>query len=206
MNYWLHLFIQQIKETSWLVWIAVILSVAEVLLAKINNIWLYPTGIGGTVIGIYILVIAGLYAESVLNVYYVVMSIYGWIYWVKKTNEPPVKISWSNKNEWGITLAIVFGGWLISYELLRTYTRSDVPVWDALASSTGWAGMWLLSRRKIENWILLNISNIFAIPLLFYKQQAMFGVLTVFLFVIGTLGYFEWRKIYNKEHLKPDLS
>src|SRR5471030_1318987 len=126
MNHWLHLFTEQIRETTFLEWAAVIFSAAEVLLAKKNNIWLYPTGIAGTFIGIYVLLIAGLYAESALNVYYLVMSVYGWIYWIKKRNEPPVKITWSTKSEWIVTLLIVFVGWAILYVLLKNFTSSNV--------------------------------------------------------------------------------
>lgn len=77
---WCILFWQQIKETDGLQWMAVILGVAEVLLAKANKIALYPTGIAATLLSVYILLLAGLYAESLLNGYYVVMSIYGWWY------------------------------------------------------------------------------------------------------------------------------
>jgi len=199
IHYWYQLFLQQIHETTFLQWVAVIFSVAEVLLAKVNNIWLYPTGIIGTLLGIYVLLIAGLYAESALNVYYVVMSVYGWIYWIKKRNEPPVKISWSTRGEWIVTVLIVFVGWAVLYVFLRFYTPSTVPLWDSLVSSTAWAGMWLLARRKLENWILLNISNFFAIPLLFYKHLILFAALTLFLFIVAFFGFFDWLKIWEKD-------
>jgi nicotinamide mononucleotide transporter len=200
LHNWYQLFIDQIKETTFLEWAAVIFSVAEVLLAKVNNIWLYPTGIVGTFIGIYVLLIAGLYAESALNVYYVVMSFYGWIYWIKKRNEPPVKITWTTRREWVITLLIVFVGWAVLYVLLKKYTTSNVPLWDSWVSSTAWAGMWLLARRKLENWILLNISNLFAIPLLCYKHLILFAALTLFLFIVAFFGFFDWLAIWKKEN------
>src|SRR5471030_1843467 len=164
MHYWLHLFIEQIKETTFLEWAAVLLSVAEVLFAKVNNIWLYPTGIVGTLIGIYVLLNVHLYAESALNVYYVVMSVYGWYYWIKKRDEPPVKISWCTRKEWMVTLLIVIIGLPVLYALYFVvpaimhlkYTPSNVPLWDSFVAATAWAGMWLLARRKLENWILLN--------------------------------------------------
>lgn len=193
------LFIEQIKETTWVQWLAVALGVAEVLLARVNNIWLYPTGILATVLSIVLLMEAQLYAESALNIYYVVMSIYGWVYWIKKRDQPPVKVTWSNKNEWLISLAISLGGWAVLYVLLKNFTPSNVPVWDAFVSSTAWAGMWLLARRKIENWIFLNISNLFAVPLLFYKKLPMFAILTVFLFIVACFGYFEWKKVLKKD-------
>jgi nicotinamide mononucleotide transporter len=195
------LFMEQMRATTPLEWIAVAMSVAEVLLARINNVWLYPTGIIGTVLGMYLLFHVQLYAECVLSGYYIVMSFYGWYYWIRKQNGPPVKVTWSNKQEWIITIAISLLGWALGYYVLKTYTTSNVPIWDGFVSSTAWAGMWLLARRKIENWLLLNLSNIFAIPLLFYKHLPLFGFLTIFLFIIGVWGFIDWVKIYNKEKL-----
>jgi nicotinamide mononucleotide transporter len=207
LHQWLQLFITQLHQTTLWEWAAVLLGIAEVLLAKVNNIWLYPTGIAGTIIGIYVLLIAGLYAESALSVYYIVMSVYGWVYWIKKRDEPPVKISWATRQEWIVTTIIVIAGWLIFYVLLKKFTTSNVPVWDAWVSSTAWAGMWLLARRKLENWILLNISNLFAIPLLCYKHLIMFAALTLFLFIVAIFGFFEWRAIWKKENIiQPILS
>ena len=201
---WWNVLRRQIMETDWLQWLAVILGVAEVLYAKANIIWLYPTGIAGTLLSIYILVIAGLYADGLLNVYYVVMSVYGWWYWVKKKDLPPVKITYCNKKEWITVAAIVFGGFIILLVLLKKFTPSTVPVWDAWISATAWAGMWLLAKRKMENWILLNISNAFAVPLLLYKHLLLFGALTIFLFIIAVQGYFKWKKIIKKgEVLAP---
>ncbi|MGZ3874487.1 MAG: nicotinamide riboside transporter PnuC [Mucilaginibacter sp.] len=199
MHNWIRLFIEQIGQITLWEWLAVALGVTEVLFAKANKIWLYPTGIAATIIGIYILLMAGLYAESALNIYYLVMSVYGWLYWVKKRNDPPVKISWSTRKEWTITLIIVFAGWVILYAVLKNFTTSNVPVWDAWVSSTAWAGMWLLTKRKLENWILLNVSNLFAIPLLCYKHLILFAVLTLFLFIVAFFGFFEWLAIERKE-------
>ena len=199
MQQWVTLFLEQIKETSLLQWLAVILGVAEVLFAMRDNIWLYPTGILSVILSIYLLLTVQLYAESALNIYYLVMSIYGWVYWAKKRDLPPVQITYATRNEWFITIAISIGGWLVLYVLLKNFTPSNVPVLDAWVSSTAWAGMWLLARRKIENWVLLNLSNLFAIPLLFYKKLPLFGGLTIFLFVIGVAGFIKWQKIYKSQ-------
>lgn len=199
IHQWLQLFVEQVGQTSLWEWAAVLFAVTEVLLAKVNNIWLYPTGIISTTISIYILVTAGLYAESVLSIYYIVMSVYGWYHWVKKRHEPPVKISKATKAEWLTVALIVFAGWALFYVLLTRFTTSNVPVWDAWITSTAWAGMWLLARRKLENWVLLNVSNLFAIPLLCYKGLVMIAALTLFLFIIAIFGYFDWRGKLEKE-------
>ncbi len=190
---------QQITETDLLQWLAVALGVAEVLYAKANKIWLYPTGIAGTALSIYILLMAGLYAEGLLNIYYVVMSVYGWWYWIKKKNLPPVKITYCSKKDWLSVFIIVLAGFVLLSFLLINFTPSTVPLWDAWISATAWAGMWLLAKRKIENWILLNLSNAFAIPLLLHKHLLLYSGLTLFLFIVAVQGYFEWRQIIRKE-------
>ncbi len=201
LHEWTDLLLHQMKDTDLLQWLAVILGVAEVLLAKSNKIELYPVGIAGTLLSVYILILAGLYAESLLNGYYLVMSIYGWWYWVKKKNQPPVKITYCVRGDWIKVIWIVAGGFMLLFILLKSFTNSSVPVWDAWVSATAWAGMWLLAKRKIENWILLNISNLFAIPLLVYKKLPLFAALTLFLFIVAVFGYFEWRKIIHQEKL-----
>jgi len=195
-EFW-RIFREQVAETDLLQWTAILFGVAEVLLARVNNILLYPAGIISTALTIYILMVAGLYAESVLNGYYLVMSIYGWWHWQKRKNEPPLPIGRTTRREWVVVAVITVGGFILGYALLRGLTSSTVPGWDAWVSATAWAGTWLLARRKIENWILLNISNLFAVPLLFYKQLPMFGALTVFLFIVACFGYFDWRKRFK---------
>lgn len=188
---------QQAAETDALQWIAIITGVGEVLLARVNNILLYPAGIISTLLTMYILFLSGLYADSLLNGYYMVMSIYGWWYWTKKKDRQAVPISMCSSRDWGIVGAIVGVGFALLYILLKRWTPSTVPVWDAWVSATAWAGMWLLAKRKVENWILLNVSNIFAIPLLFYKQLPLFAGLTIILFIVAVFGYFDWRKMYK---------
>jgi len=188
---------EQIAETDLLQWVAIVTGVAEVLLARVNNILLYPAGIISTLLTMYILFVSGLYADSLLNAYYMIMSVYGWWYWAKKKDRPPVPVSVCSRTDWGIVAAIAGGGFVVLYFLLKTLTASTVPLADAWVSATAWAGMWLLAKRKVENWILLNISNLFAIPLLFYKQLPMFAGLTIILFIVAVFGYIDWRKKYK---------
>lgn len=193
-NLW-HLFWQQALKTNWLQWTAVILGIMEVLFAKANKIWLYPTGIIGTLLSIYLFYETGLFAESLLNGYFVLMSVYGWWLWIKKKNKRSVKPSYSTRKEWTMAICIILGSFIILAFTLNNFTSSTVPFWDAWISATAWAGMWLLAKRKIENWILLNISNAFAILLLIYKQLPLYAGLTIFLFFIAIQGYFQWKKI-----------
>lgn len=189
---------EELKATSLLEWLGAGFGIAQVLLARANKVLLYPAGIISVTISIYIFFMGGLYAESALNVYYLVMSIYGWWFWIHKGTAVPLPVTTCSKSDWSITVMIVVAGGLVLFLILKTFTDSTVPVMDAVVSATAWAGMWLLARRKLENWILLNISNAVAIPLLFYKQLPLYGLLTIFLFIVAIFGYFDWKKVIKK--------
>src|SRR5690606_463380 len=192
--------LQAAKATSWLERFSVLCGIIQVLLSKNNKVSNYLFGILGIISGMYIYFGAKLYADIVLNMYYLIMSVYGWWYWKthKEAKEQP--ITRCNAKEWGIVLAIVVVGFFILSLSLTHFTDSDVPVWDAWVSSTAWAGMWLLARRKIENWILLNISNALAIPLLIHKELYLFAALTLFLFTVAIFGFFKWKSIMKEQN------
>jgi nicotinamide mononucleotide transporter len=135
-----------------------------------------------------------LYAETFLQGYYLVMSIYGWANWGNHSSTGASRISRSTNQQKWITWGIAGLGWVLLYGVLRAFTNSDVPLLDAFVTSTAWAGMWLLAKRKLENWIWLNVSNLVAIPLLLYKELFMFSVLTLILFVVAVFGYLDWKK------------
>ena len=188
-----------LKETSWLERFSVICGIIQVLLSKNNKVSNYLFGILGIISGMMVLFSAGLYAEIALQIYYLVMSIYGWWFWMSNKTAKEQPISNTTKAEWKVVLTIVFAGFFLFYFLLQSITDSDVPVWDAWVTSTAWAGMWLLAKRKIENWILLNISNLFAIPLLIHKDLYLFAALTTFLFVIAIFGFLKWKNIMKSQ-------
>ena len=190
---------EQLLNTGPLEAVAVLFGMISVVLANRNHVALYPTGIVSTALFIYIMAAAGLYAESWLNAYYLVMSIYGWLRWNRNhENQSAVAITVCGTRDWVVTAGIVLLGGLVLYLTVRGFTDSDVPLWDAAVSATAWAGMWLLAKHKVENWILLNISNALAVPLQLYKGIPFTAILTVFLFVVAVLGYFRWRKLYHQ--------
>lgn len=190
-----------LQQTTWQEWLGVFFSVVQVLLARKNNSNNYLFGIAGILLSLYVMFFAKLYAEFTLNLYYLVMSIYGWLYWKFGKQKAETVISETTNQEKLITTGIVTGTFCLFWFFLTTYTDSDVPVWDSLVSAFAWAGMWLMARRKIENWILLNMSNIIAIPLLIHKGLYLYSILTAFLFIVAISGYMEWRKtIKNRKN------
>lgn len=191
-----------LQQMTWLDAIAVLFGVLSVICSRQNSVWVYPTGLISTALTVYLFVqpAVRLYAEAGLNVYYFVMSVYGWYHWTHKDRQHhPVEISMVNRRELNIAIAIALIGWGAIYFVLHTFSDSDVPVLDAFVASTAWSGMWLLAKRKLENWIFLNISNLVSVPLLFYKNMPHFAFLTIFLFIVAVNGYFHWLKLYRQQ-------
>lgn len=191
-------FIQDIiLQISPLEWLGVFFGAIQVILAKQNSVWTYLFGLMSICITIIVYSQVGLYAEVALNGYYLIMSVYGWMYWLRGQGKSETRITLMTRQETWIALGISILGSVFLYYILRHFTNSTVPVADAVVSATAWAGMWLMARRKLANWVFLNISNLLAIPLLWYKALYLYAGLSAFLFVIAVLGYFNWKKIYK---------
>src|SRR5690606_3014945 len=137
-----------IPKISWLEWLSVACSVIQVLLSKSNKISNYLFGIIGIISGMFVLFTAKLYAEIALQLYYLFMSVYGWWYWTKVTGVKFDLITKCTNKDWKIVSVIVIVRFFFCMILLDKITDSDVPVWDAWVTSTAWAGMWLLAKRK----------------------------------------------------------
>lgn len=186
-------------QTSWQEWLGVFFSMLQVVLASRNNSLNYLFGIAGVLLTLYVMAVSGLYAEFTLNLYYLVMSIYGWCYWLRGKASAEIPVTKSNYKDWIMSVSIVLISFVLFLFALTQFTDSDVPVADALVSAFAWAGMWLMARRKLENWILLNVSNLIAVPLMIHKDLYLYAVLSVFLFVVAVIGYFNWRNIIRQQ-------
>ena len=188
-----------LSKTSLLEWFGVFFSVVQVLLAQRNNIHNYLFGIAGIILAMFVKFNARLYAEFTLDFYYLVMSVYGWLFWKFGKQQTETPISFTTTSEKYKAIGIVVAAFLIFYIFLTHYTNSDVPLWDSMVTAFAWAGMWLMAKRKIENWVLLNISNFLAVPLLIHKELYLYAALTAFLFVVAIFGYINWYKILKQQ-------
>lgn len=184
-----------LSQLTLLQWLGAFFGVIQVLLARLNNINNYLFGIVAVLISIWVLYHSQLYADILLNLYYLIMSIYGWFYWKMGKNKQEQPISYSNSIDQRNTLVILLGCFFLMVFWLKGYTNSDVPYWDSIVCAFAWSGMYLMAKRKIENWIYLNISNLISIPLLIYKELYIYAGLTAFLFVVAVSGYIKWKKI-----------
>jgi nicotinamide mononucleotide transporter len=209
MEYIIDGIINGIIQTTALEWIAVITGLMSVWFSMKENIWVYPTGIVSVLIYVYLAFQYKLYADMGVNFYYFVMSVYGWYFWIhpKSEDREQVRVTINNAKENLITVALLLGSFIILYTVLTNFTDSNVPFWDATTTSFAIAGMWLMARKKLENWIAWIITDIISVPLYFYKGL----VLTSFQFFIFTglafAGYLAWKKSLENQkdsnNLKP---
>ncbi|MBV6640512.1 MAG: nicotinamide riboside transporter PnuC [Cyclobacteriaceae bacterium] len=187
---------EQFLQLNGLEAIAVIFGLLSVWFSMKENILVYPTGIISVVIYIYITFNYKLYADTGINFYYLVASIYGWYFWTNNTgSRTQIKISLLTRTEWLITILLA----VVSFALIRfglDFTDSDVPNWDSVTTTTAIVGMWLMARKKLENWIAWIITDLIAVPLYYYKELYLTSFQFFVFTILATMGYFAWRKTY----------
>ncbi len=189
------LFFTGLRTTTWLEYTAVFFGIISVVFSRLENIWVYPTGIINTTIYIYLSVLGGLFAEAGVNVYYTIMSVVGWVLWARqKDGVALLHISRSSRREWVLALGFFTLCWGILYLILHHFTPSTVPVADSFAAASAYTGMWLMAKKKLENWIWWIATNIASIPLYFIKGYVFTSFQYLVFLVLAVLGYVEWRR------------
>lgn len=182
--------------------IAVIFGLISVFYAKNNNVLVYPTGLVSTIIYVYLLNKWGLVGDMLINGYYATMSVYGWFLWTrKKDSQSQYPISLTTRKEFRISIIIFIV--TILFVILVYHWFDKFNDWTAYVDTftTGifFVGMWLMAKRKIENWLLWVIGDIISVPLYFYKGFTFSSLQFLIFTIIAVFGYLEWKKILQKE-------
>ncbi len=186
---------RNILDTSWIEYVAVIFGILSVWFARKENILVYPTGIINVLIFVYLCYDAGLYANMGINIFYFVMSVYGWYSWTRKdADEKSLAISRCSLVYGAVMIALLIIIFIILRLVLIRYTDSTVPTIDAFTTAVYVIGMWLMARKKVENWIAWIIGDVIAIPL-YAHQGLIFSSLQFLIFlVIAIMGFISWRR------------
>ncbi len=180
--------------------IAVIFGFLSVLFSKQNKIWVFPTGMISTLIFVYLLLKWGLLGDMMINAYYFVMSVYGWYIWTRKVDDQHVTpISVTSKKEKKLSVIIFLATMLFVFVVYKTFDKwtSWVAYVDTITTAIFFVGMWLMAKRKIENWIYWIIGDIISVPLYFYKGFTFTSFQYLGFTVIAIFGYLEWKKHLN---------
>jgi nicotinamide mononucleotide transporter len=193
-------FIEGMKQTTGLEYVAVFTGIASVWFSRIENILVYPVGLFNTVIYIYLSVKGHLLGEASVNFYYTVVSIYGWILWAKKDKRQHhvLVITKSSGKEW-LQHILFFAAFYVAIFFSLTYLKTKfapgaIPWADAFASATAYTGMWLMAKKKVESWYWWIATNISSIPLYFVKHYVFTSVYYFILLIMAFFGLMEWIK------------
>jgi nicotinamide mononucleotide transporter len=183
-----------VMASTWPEVLAVLTGLLSVWFAKKENILVYPVGIVSVLIYVYLCLSVKLYADMSINAFYFVMSVYGWVKWSRKTGDKPSRpITRATRPEWIYSVAGVIAFFIILYFILKNYTDSNVPFWDAITTAIFIIGMWLMALKKIENWVAWIIGDLICIPLFASKGLILSSFQFTIFLILAVSGYLEWR-------------
>ena len=182
--------------------IGVFFGLASVWFAKKDNIFVFPTGLISTFIYAYLLWKWELLGDSMINGYYFIMSIYGWYHWTRKKGDveefPVSRITKKEKQ----TAIVIFILTLVFVYLVYQYFDKFINWFnyvDTFLTAVFFVGMWLMAKRKIENWIFWIVGDFISIPLYFFKGYTFTSLQYLIFTVLAVYGYLEWKEILNKK-------
>ena len=195
--------------------IATIFGLLSVYFSINKNIWVYPTGIVSTAIYVYILFKFGLLGDMMINLYYTVMSVYGWVLWAKNSKDHiHVTVSWAEKKEW-IYGSILFFLSLILVTVVYYYKPAidnnfslkgaqlglnhlDWANWmDVFTTSLFLVGMWFMAKRRIENWLFWIVGDLICVPMMVYKGLGITSLQFLVFTFLAIIGWLEWKKNFK---------
>ena len=195
--------------------IAAFFGLLSVFFSVKRNIWVYPTGIISTTIYVYILFNFGLLGDMLINVYYSIMSIYGWISWNKNTENQIISVDFAKKKDWlvglnlfAMSLVAVCGVYYFKPFIDNHFSMNGVSLgfqqldwanWlDIFTTSLFLIGMWFMAKRKVENWLFWIVGDLICIPMMLYKGLGITSLQYLVFTIMAVMGYLEWLKQVRK--------
>ena len=161
------------------------------------SVWLWPVGIITSAVYVWVFLNEKLYADMSLQVYYIVISIFGWIWWLKGTSRENEKLQITNLQfKTGIRLMLIFVILFAAmWSTLKYLTDSPVPAWDAFITAGSAVATWMLARKILQHWLLWIIVNAAAVTLFIKIGLYPTAILYAVYGIMSFIGLREWRKI-----------
>ena len=169
------------------------------------SIYLWVASVVMPAIYLFVYYDAGLYADFGINLYYLIIAIYGWAAWrygfslSKGSQDQELEISHTPARLWlslsALTTLLLAA---IAWILIR-FTDSTVPYADAFTTALSVVGMWLLARKYIEQWWVWLVVDVASVALYIYKDLHFTAVLYALYAVVAIFGYRKWKELMNKQ-------
>ena len=185
------------QHISLLEWCAMSTGILGVWLTLKQNVWCFPVGIVNVALYAWLFFAPGvqLYADASLQVIYIMLLIYGWIRWTRRDSRIELAVTRSSLSLSLRLLAFTILVWIIFGYLFRRFTDASLPWLDSLLTSMSLAAQYLVAKKKIENWIIWIVADAVYIPLYFYKDLPLTGILYFIFLVLAVKGWMEWKKV-----------
>lgn len=162
---------------------------------------MFPTGIVSTLIFVYILYQYSLLGDMMINGYYFIMSVYGWYIWTRKVDDNhfiPIKKTTQREHLQSFLIFIATALFVIVvYEIFDKW-EGWVTYMDILTTAIFFVGMWLMAKKRLENWIYWIIGDLISIPLYYYKGLTFTSFQYILFTIIAVYGFLEWKQNLNK--------
>lgn len=185
---------------NWLEAFGMLSGLVYIVLSVKQNIWLWPIGFATSFIYAIIFFRSTLYADMGLQIYYLVVSIYGWYHWIKgknkNTDSEKLQISLLKPYQWFVSViaTVVFG--LLFYIIMKNYTNASNPLADGMITSGSIVATWMLARKILDQWLVWIIVDGASIALFIVKGLYLTSFLTLIYTILAIWGYYKWRKEY----------
>ena len=184
--------------------IAVLTGILSVWLTRKENVILYPVGICSVCIWIYLCWIGDLFGQSIINLFFLLMNLYGWYNWQLKDDSQKLKIQIKNNNN-AENLMVIIASIILSaivFVVIIQFQKEDASLFyvilESIITGLNFTAMWLMAWKRIEHWYLWIIGDIMCIPLFVFKNYTL-GVIQFAIFiVIAYQGLKDWKiKLQN---------
>ncbi|MFV0471411.1 MAG: nicotinamide riboside transporter PnuC [Paludibacteraceae bacterium] len=182
-------------QKNWIELSGTILSLVYLYFSIKENVLLWIFGFLCSALYIVVFFDSKFYADMSLQVYYLAVSVYGWISWHKKDNRDtsPLHITKLNRRELQNLSLYLIAIYFVYFVVLRFFTDSPIPIMDSLVGALSVIGTWLLAKKKIENWILWIVADALAAGLFAYKKLYPTSILFIIYTTMAIVGYLRWK-------------
>lgn len=178
--------------------IAITFGFLSVWYSKQNKILVFPTGMISTAIFVYLLIKWSLLGDMLINAYYFLMSVYGWYFWTRKKGSTEIHpVSSMTSLEKKRAIIIFFATLIFVYGVYVAFDKwgTTIAYIDTITTAIFFVGMWLMAKRKIENWLFWILGDIISVPLYFYKGFTFTSFQYLLFTFIAIFGYLSWKRI-----------
>lgn len=201
----IEIIISQYKDIpNWQITLEIVIfifGILSVYFAKKENIWVYPTGLIATILSVYIMYHAKYFADMSINIYYSIMSIYGWMQWKRITNGKVLSISRTSTKEKQIGVMLFFVTAIVCFFIYQffDYQLKLNNYLDIFTTSLFFTAMWYMALKKIENWTLWIIGDVFCVYIFIDRQLYIIALQFIIFTILAISAYLEWKQFLVKK-------